>query len=522
MPDINIGRALSGLGAAFKNEVPAFLQQVRREDLDAERRAEREMFLADRSFDRGIAAEDRERVLRERRKKTMFQDMAVAKTLFDVGDYQGIAGLMEDRVNILGVTDADPSHSINYGTLASRAASGDSSAIKELGVALQNAVAVGYARGMIPLPVDTSTTVKKGDVVYNRDGSIRFDNRVPEEPKQEKDERGVLRFTSGPRAGQPVYGSGESSALTSGVLPSSIPAAIRRPNLQTVEDRGKYANLSSFDRERLMREDELAAQADADREMRIARETASLVIPDVLVADLDEDVAALAAAAYRGGNGGSSGMAAASKVIEDSRELSRMENMAVSLSEIFPSADNAEMAELQSIVRNAESYEKGMESAQKRRESQKTDSAGRENKLRGIQLVNRILDNKELEAVIGGMEGSHKIDSRQHMFDQLEINAIADIENLADILTGDNLGMMSGVLSESDMKIIANIAGGGLNRQRSLEVFKADIMAIKEVLERAFDPDSAPVVMSTTVTPEASSGTPSRVVTYDSAGNRIR
>tara|TARA_R110000772_G_scaffold138539_1_gene247501 strand:- start:120 stop:719 length:600 start_codon:yes stop_codon:yes gene_type:complete len=199
-----------------------------------------------------------------------------------------------------------------------------------------------------------------------------------------------------------------------------------------------------------------------------------------------------------------------------------MENMAVSLSEIFPSADNAEMAELQSIVRNAESYEKGMESAQKRRESQKTDSAGRENKLRGIQLVNRILDNKELEAVIGGMEGSHKIDSRQHMFDQLEINAIADIENLADILTGDNLGMMSGVLSESDMKIIANIAGGGLNRQRSLEVFKADIMAIKEVLERAFDPDSAPVVMSTTVTPEASSGTPSRVVTYDSAGNRIR
>jgi hypothetical protein len=178
------------------------------------------------------------------------------------------------------------------------------------------------------------------------------------------------------------------------------------------------------------------------------------------------------------------------------------------LSEIFPSARGAEMEELQSIVRNAESYEKGVALAQTRRESQKMDSAGRENKLRGIQLVNRILDNKELKAVIGGMEGSHSIDSRQHMFDQLEINAIADIENLADILTGDNLGMMSGVLSESDMKIIANIAGGGLNRQRSLEVFKADIMAIKEVLERAFSPDSAPVVTSTTVTPRTSTGTP--------------
>ncbi len=522
MADINIGRALSGLGAAFKNEVPAFLQQVRREDLDAERRADREMFLADRSFDRGIAAEDREMVLRERRKKTMFQDMAVAKTLFDAEDYQGIVELMEDRVNILGDTDADPSHSINYGTLASRAAAGDSRAIAELGVALQNAMAVGYARGMIPLPVDTSTTVKEGDVVFNRDGSIKFDNRVIEEPTKALDGRGVLRFTSGPNAGQPVYGSGASNAPTSGVSPSSIPAAIRRPNLQTVEERGKYANLSLFDRERLMREDALAAQADEDRATRIAREADSLIIPEVLVAGLDDDVAARAAAAYRAGNGGSSGITAANKVIEDSKELARMENMAVSLSEIFPSADDAEMAELQSIVRNAESYEKGMESAQKRRESQKMDSAGRENKLRGIQLVNRILDNKELKAVIGGMEGSHSIDSRQHMFDQLEINAIADIENLSDILTGDNLGMMSGVLSESDMKIIANIAGGGLNRQRSLEVFKADIKAIKEVLERAFDPDSAPVVMSSTVTPEASSGTPSKVVTYDSAGNRIR
>ena len=511
MADINIGRALSGLGAAFKNEMPAFMQQVRQEDALA------------------LQQEDREMALTERRKKTMFQDLAAAKILFDAGDYRGIADLMEDRVNLLRNTDADTSHSRNYGSLAVRAAAGDPQAISELGGGIQNGVAVGYATGMIPMPVDTSTTLKEGDVVYNRDGSIRFDNRVPEEPKQGKDERGVLRYETGPKAGQPVYGSGASSVPTSGVLPSSIPAAIRRPNLQTVEERERYADLSPFDRDRLMREDALAEQADADRLAGLERDrlsderlTSSLIIPDVLIADLDEDVAALAAAAYRGGNGGSSGMAAASKVIEDSKELGRMENMAVSLSEIFPSADNAEMAELQSIVRNAESYEKGMESAQKRRESQKTDSAGRENKLRGIQLVNRILDNKELEAVIGGMEGSHKIDSRQHMFDQLEINAIADIENLADILTGDNLGMMSGVLSESDMKIIANIAGGGLNRQRSLEVFKADIMAIKEVLERAFDPDSAPVVMSRTVTPEASSGTPSRVVTYDSAGNRIR
>ena len=493
---VDIGRALSGLGAAFKNEMPAFIQQTRQEDALA------------------LQQEDREMALTERRKKTMFQDMAAAKILFDAGDYRGIADLMEDRVNLLRNTDADTSHSRNYGSLAVRAAAGDPQAISELGGGIQNGVAVGYATGMIPMPVDTSTTLKEGDVIYNRDGSIRFDNRVVPEPKQGKDERGVLRYETGPKAGQPVYGSGASSVPTSGVLPSSIPAAIRRPNLQTVEERERYADLSPFDRDRLMREDALAEQADADRLAGLERDrlsderlTSSLIIPDVLIADLDEDVAALAAAAYRGGNGGSSGMAAASKVIEDSRELSRMENMAVSLSEIFPSAAGADMEELQSIVRNAESYESGLSLAQTRRESQKTDSAGRENKIRGIELIDRILANKELNSVLGSYQGGHQLGDWA-VRDRFETDAIVDIKNLEDILTGDNLGMMTGVLSESDMRVIANIAGGGLNRYRSEELFRADIQDIRDRLAADFNPRSAPVVTSATVTPRTSTGTP--------------
>ena len=182
---VDIGRALSGLGAAFKNEMPAFIQQVRQEDLDAERLADREMALT------------------ERRKKTMFQDMAAAKILFDAGDYRGIADLMEDRVNLLRNTDADTSHSRNYGSLAVRAAAGDPQAISELGGGIQNGVAVGYATGMIPMPVDTSTTLKEGDVVYNRNGSIRFDNRVPEEPKEYDTytTNGVEYYSEGPNAG---------------------------------------------------------------------------------------------------------------------------------------------------------------------------------------------------------------------------------------------------------------------------------------------------------------------------------
>ena len=99
---VDIGRALSGLGAAFKNEMPAFIQQTRQEDALA------------------LQQEDREMALTERRKKTMFQDMAAAKILFDAGDYRGIADLMEDRVNLLRNTDADTSHSRNYGSAASK------------------------------------------------------------------------------------------------------------------------------------------------------------------------------------------------------------------------------------------------------------------------------------------------------------------------------------------------------------------------------------------------------------------
>jgi len=88
----------------------------------------------------------------ERRKKTLFQDLAAAKILFEAGDYRGIADLMEDRVNLLRNTDADTSHTRNYGSLAVRAAAGDPQAISELGRGIQNGVAVGYATNQIPMP----------------------------------------------------------------------------------------------------------------------------------------------------------------------------------------------------------------------------------------------------------------------------------------------------------------------------------------------------------------------------------
>ena len=126
MADIDIGRALSGLGAAFKNEMPAFIQQVRQEDLDAEKRAEREMFLSDRSFDRGIAAEDRAMRLSDRdrsmaeseasrlaaidekRQKTLFIDSKIALDALNAGNLNEVYEKFTDRLNVLpsmGVTN---------------------------------------------------------------------------------------------------------------------------------------------------------------------------------------------------------------------------------------------------------------------------------------------------------------------------------------------------------------------------------------------------------------------------------
>ena len=134
MAEVDIGRALSGLGAAFKNEMPAFIQQVRQEDLDAERLADREMALA------------------ERRKKTMFEDAYAASRLLEVGDYASIVDLMQDRINILRNTNADPSHSIEKLQLAQRAAAGDQRAASELTRLIGNETNIGFVTGMIRKP----------------------------------------------------------------------------------------------------------------------------------------------------------------------------------------------------------------------------------------------------------------------------------------------------------------------------------------------------------------------------------
>ena len=189
MADIDIGRALSGLGAAFKNEMPAFIQQTRQEDFDAERRAEREMFLADRSFDRGLAAEDRAMRLSDRgrsmaaseasrlaaidekRQKTLFIDSKIALDALNAGNINQVYETFTDRLNILpsmGVTNLKLSEDVQR--LAAGAFENPDDLLN-LRNKLEGYVNTGMSYGVLDKPEVDSFTLGKDQ--------IRFENKVP-------------------------------------------------------------------------------------------------------------------------------------------------------------------------------------------------------------------------------------------------------------------------------------------------------------------------------------------------------
>jgi hypothetical protein len=182
MADINIGRALSGLGAAFKNEMPAFMQQVRQEDLDAEKRAQREMFNADRLFDRGIAAEDRAMRLAaseatrlaaidEKRQKTLFIDSKIALDALNAGNLNEVYEKFTDRLNVLpsmGVTNLKLSQDVQR--LAAGAFENPDDLLN-LRNRLEGYVNTGMSYGVLDKPVVDSFTLGEDQ--------IRFEKNLP-------------------------------------------------------------------------------------------------------------------------------------------------------------------------------------------------------------------------------------------------------------------------------------------------------------------------------------------------------
>ena len=144
----------------------------------------------------------------------------------------------------------------------------------------------------------------------------------------------------------------------------------------------------------------------------------------------------------------------------------------------FPNANPEERAALEAAVDGAKTVESGMKMATKIRDNQRRTVKATGFRDKASSLMLKILSSPDIGDVTGSLEGAY--DSR--WFSDDEATLIADIEEAGDILTADNLDLMTGVLSESDIKLLRNLASGGLNRRRSEERFKADVTQLYEKL----------------------------------------
>lgn len=103
-------------------------------------------------------------------------------------------------------------------------------------------------------------------------------------------------------------------------------------------------------------------------------------------------------------------------------------------------------------------YMKNKADAQiKLREQQDQFNRGTQVKQAALDAVNRLLKNPSLESVTG------PFDQRTPTFFNRSADAEADIEYVRNLMTTENLGLLKGVLSDTDMKILASIGSGELS-----------------------------------------------------------
>lgn len=228
---------------------------------------------------------------------------------------------------------------------------------------------------------------------------------------------------------------------------------------------------------------------------------APVVTPIALLEDLPESVARKVDATFRAAGGGKDGINAIDKVKGDFQEEERRKIAPKLLKESFPTATPAELVQLEAAMDASGSTEGGLKRAAKIREEQRrlTKAAGFQD--RAVTLLERIVKNPELDDVLGSVEGAVNI-----RLSDSEAEIIADIEEASNILTADNMDLMTGVLSESDIKILKNLAGGGLNRTRSVKRFKGDVTNMVEKLssekvKTINDTDSGPKEGQTATNP---------------------
>jgi hypothetical protein len=267
---VDVARALSGLGAAFKNEIPEFRQRIQQEDLYKMKMADMDM-----------ARQDADAKREEARKKTFFQDVAVAKQYFDAGDFGSIADIARDRLEILTPMGVNTRDSQQMLQLADAARAGDTSAIQQLKNQLDMSYSVGQLYGVIPkAEVKPNVKVGKGEVLLGPDNQVLYSNVEATKPAARQtyqDRMGVTRYRD---TGRTVYEESQAGMTatqpTAQAQPSQAGAA--QPSPQDVYLAGLspadqvVAKAEQDERERKRIEFETEQQAVTNQEQMIIDE----------------------------------------------------------------------------------------------------------------------------------------------------------------------------------------------------------------------------------------------------------
>lgn len=334
-----------------------------------------------------------------------------------------IAPFLKSQVDFIKSKGGDPAESVRALALAE---SGDFATVRK---GAENLVNIGVRQGLIK--PETVAEQEKGFTLGS--GQQRFD--------------------------------AQGNLIASGVAPAK--------KLSSIQQKVEAEGIDPFSEAGQARAREINLGSRTDPSLKVE----AAVIPEVLLTGLSDEVAAKSSAAFSSAGGGKDGLKAFQEIVDKGTEQERRITSPKILKASFPKASQAELTQLQATMDSAKTTQEGLKLAGKLRVEQRRDKKGKVFQDRAVELLTGILSNDELDDVLGSIEGS--VDFR---LQDSEAELIADIEEAGNILTADNLSLMSGVLSETDIKILKNLAGGGLIRTRSLERFTSDVTKLRDKL----------------------------------------
>jgi hypothetical protein len=209
----------------------------------------------------------------------------------------------------------------------------------------------------------------------------------------------------------------------------------------------------------------------------------------LLLKDLPAGIRQQATEAFKAAGGGKEGLKAMNAQVALSQTRADIASVPNTLRKIYPNATPENMEELLAITEGSTSTQMALTRAEKLRTNQRAVDLKAATGEDVVRLTQSILDDVNLPDVIGSMEGKEGGLIDWFRVDDDEYGVIAQIDQLAALLTKENLGLLKGVISDRDIIFLQKIVAGGINRQRDLAGFTAEMQRLQGVFKPEPEPE---------------------------------